>query len=311
MGRTLKIALAGTIMAGIAGLSAARAQAPLSAADAAGANGPYSVFTGTIADMTWPDVGAQAKAGAVAIWGIAVIEEHGPAMPLGTDTYGAAVTTRLVKADLEAKGIKSLVIPAFAWGASDSTSVFPGTLSVRPEILTELMVDVFKSLQNTGFKTVYLIPGHGDAGHNLAIYKAVKRSAKEAGIKAVMVTNAALATRIGVDPKDPDLALTAAGPAPSGPPPEFIDGHSGAGEHSNMLAYYPKVVKQDVVPTLKQAGVTPAKLVDWRKGGQFTLNITPQGYTGDPSKADPVKGRANSVAAAQGMADAIAANLKK
>ncbi len=310
MGRTLKAALAGTVLAGVAALSVAHAQ-PLSAADAAGANGPYSVFTDTIADMTWPDVAARAKGGAVALWGIAVIEEHGPAMPLGTDTYGSAVTTRLVKADLKAKGIDSLVVPAFAWGASDSTGVFPGTLSVRPEVVTELMVDVFKSLQNTGFKAVYVIPGHGDAGHNKAIYAAVKRAAAEAHIKAVMVTNAALVTRIGVDPKDPDLALTAAPPPPAGPPPEFIDGHSGTGEHSNMLAYYPKVVKQDVVPTLHQAGVTPAKLVDWRKGGHFTLEITPQGYTGDPSKADPAKGRAASLAGSQGMADAIAANMKK
>ena len=95
-------------MGGAAALCAAVAQPP-KAVDAAGANGPYSVFAGTMADMTWPDVEAQAKGGAVALWGIAVIEEHGPALPLGTDTYGSAVTTRLVKADLAAKGIKSVI----------------------------------------------------------------------------------------------------------------------------------------------------------------------------------------------------------
>ena len=103
MGRTLKIALAGAALVGAMALGAAVAQPPAQV-DAAGAAGPYSVFTGTMADMTWPDVEAQAKGGAVALWGIAVIEEHGPALPLATDTYGSAAITRLVKADLGAKG---------------------------------------------------------------------------------------------------------------------------------------------------------------------------------------------------------------
>jgi creatinine amidohydrolase len=299
----------GVVVAGMLPLAAVQAQMP-SPETVAGANGPYSVFAGTIADMTWPDVASQAKAGAIALWGIAVIEEHGPALPLGTDTYGSAVATRLVQSELAAKGVKSLIVPAFAWGASDSTAIFPGTLSVRPEVVTELMVDVFKSLQNTGFGAVYVIPGHGDAGHNKAIYAAVKRAAAEAHIKAVMVTNAALAVRIGVDPKDPNLALTAATPAPAGLPSQFVGLHASAGEHSNMLAYYPKVVKQDVIPTLHEAGITPAMLEDWRKGGEITRKLTPDGYTGDPSKADAASGRAASLANSRAMAEAILASLK-
>jgi creatinine amidohydrolase len=313
MGRSLKLAWAGSVLGGAIALGVAGPAAiaqPAPQVDASGANGPYSVFADTIADMTWPDVEAQAKGGAVAIWGIAVIEEHGPALPLGTDTYESAASTRLVKADLAAKGIKSLIVPALAWGASDSTSIFPGTLNVRPAVLTELMVDVFKSLHNTGFKTVFVIPGHGDAGHNKAIFDASKRAMAEAGIQAVMITNLALAQRIGLDPKDPVLALTPPGPPPSGPPPKFIETHSGAGEHSTMMAFYPKVVKLDVVPTLKDAEVTPAKLAEWRKGGEITRQITPLGYTGDPSKADAARGRAAALKNAEVVADTIAAKLK-
>ena len=40
--------------------------------------GGYSIFDETMADMTWPEVEAAARAGAVALWGLGVIEErHG------------------------------------------------------------------------------------------------------------------------------------------------------------------------------------------------------------------------------------------
>ena len=94
------------------------------------------------------------------------------------------------------------------------------------------------------------------------------------------------------------------------PAPEFIDGHSGAGEHSMMMAFYPKVVKLDVIPTLKEAGVTPARLAEWRKGGDFARAITPLGFTGNPSRADAARGRAASEKNAQDLADAIAGKLK-
>ena len=47
--------------------------------------GGYSIFHETMADMTWLEVERAARNGAVVLWGLGVIEEHGPHLPLGTD----------------------------------------------------------------------------------------------------------------------------------------------------------------------------------------------------------------------------------
>ena len=47
----------------------------------------YSIFKDTIADMTYPEVEQAVRDGAVALWALGVIEQHGPHLPLGTDVY--------------------------------------------------------------------------------------------------------------------------------------------------------------------------------------------------------------------------------
>lgn len=47
----------------------------------------YSIFADTMADMTYQEVEQYAIEEAVILFPIAVIEEHGPHLPLGTDTY--------------------------------------------------------------------------------------------------------------------------------------------------------------------------------------------------------------------------------
>ena len=266
----------------------------------------YSTFKGTIAEMTWPEV-AQAAKGAAALWGIAVIEEHGPALPLGTDTYGVSAALQAVKAALGASGIKSLVVPTFEWGVNEATGGFPGSIDVRPEIVTELMIDVIKSLQKTGFAAVYCVAGHGDAKHNLAVYNAAKRS-QVAGIRAYMVTNLALVQRLGLSPEDPVFVLTQP-TAPPSSPPQYVDGHSGAGEHSSMAGLYPDVVKLDIIPTLKGTNLGPADLAQWRKGYEIAKAITPLGYFGQPAEFNPEAGQKAATANAQRIAAAIAKSM--
>jgi creatinine amidohydrolase len=71
----------------------------------------YSIFAGTIADLSWPQVEAAAQRGAPMIIPIAVIEQHGPHLPLATDTYGAYLLCTRIKDDLAAKGVEALVSP--------------------------------------------------------------------------------------------------------------------------------------------------------------------------------------------------------
>ncbi len=47
----------------------------------------YTIFEDTLADMTFLEVEESARNNAVVLFPIAVIEEHGPHMCLGTDVY--------------------------------------------------------------------------------------------------------------------------------------------------------------------------------------------------------------------------------
>jgi creatinine amidohydrolase len=276
----------------------------LSPAWAAETRTGYSIFTGTMADMTWPEVKGAADAGAIAIWGLAVIEEHGPALPLATDTYAVTASANEVQSQLARRNIPSVIVPAYYWGVNVATGGFPGTINVRPEIMAELMVDVVKSLKNSGFKQVYCLPGHGDTDHNRAIYEGVKRAAATQGIEVFMVTQPAMLQRLGADPGDGRIVLTASTPA--GPAPKFIDGHSGAGETSTMLGLFPDVVRKKIVPTLKPTNLGPSDLAKWRTSPKLGRSITPLGYFGQPAEADPTLGRTRLVASAASITDAIA-----
>ena len=71
----------------------------------------YSIFDGTMVDMTYPEIEKAAQEKAIVLFPTGVIEEHGPALPLGVDTYEAYVKAKLLKAELEKKGIRVLIAP--------------------------------------------------------------------------------------------------------------------------------------------------------------------------------------------------------
>lgn len=75
--------------------------------------GGYSIFAETLADLTYQEVEALAKDGAVLLWGLGVIEEHGRHLPLGTDVYLPYAALKLTRRLLEAGGIKAANLPPF------------------------------------------------------------------------------------------------------------------------------------------------------------------------------------------------------
>ena len=125
----------------------------------------YSIFHETMADMTWQEVEKAAKEGAIILLPTGVIEEHGPHMGCGVDTYLAYQTCKLARRELESRGIKTLIAPPFYWGINRTTHVFPGTFTVRPETMRALLEDILRSLKSWGFERVYNINWHYDGGH--------------------------------------------------------------------------------------------------------------------------------------------------
>jgi len=254
------------------------------------APGGASVFEDTIAEMTYPEVEAAIRRGAIALWGTGVIEQHGPHLPTGTDVYIPSARLRAVRKGLAAEGIEALIVPPFYWGVNFVSASFPASIKVRAEVMVELLVDVMGSLAGDGLRRLFLVSGHNDRAHNAAIVDAVRRGATEAApLVPAFIADEAIVTRLGIALDDPCVLPFSVPPsAPAGP---FLDVHAGEWETSIMLGFHSEVVREEKLPGLVPTNLGPADLAEWRKGHEHAKRVTPLGYFGDPASADGQRGQ--------------------
>ncbi|MBE0618314.1 MAG: creatininase family protein, partial [Proteobacteria bacterium] len=82
-------------------------------------------------------------------------EQHGPHLPVGTDTM---VANAIAEAAAAEAGV--LVAPPLWFGWSPHHMVLPGTITIRPEVLIEVAYDVVRSLHQHGFRRFVFLNGH-------------------------------------------------------------------------------------------------------------------------------------------------------
>src|SRR2546421_7629658 len=80
----------------------------------------------------WLSLTAQEFTGAhIAVLPVAAVEQHGPHLPVGVDTYIAEAYLKRVRALADDLGV--MFLPVQAVGASDEHRAFPGTLTLSPQ----------------------------------------------------------------------------------------------------------------------------------------------------------------------------------
>ncbi|RJF69377.1 creatininase family protein [Rhodopseudomonas palustris] len=266
----------------------------------------YSIFRDTMADMTFPEIARAAERRAVVLWGLGVIEQHGPHLPLGTDVYMPSELLRRVRRLLAERGIDSVIMPPFYWGVNQVSGAFPGTFVVRPEIVIELIVDLIKSLKKDSFARLFCISGHGDALHNRTVHAGIARGADEAAIAAYFVGAPSFFARVGIAADDPHILPTH---SEVERPSRYFDVHAGKFETSSMWAAYPGLVRDELLPALRSTDFGVEDISEWRKGGDHARAKTPQGYLGDPAASDREFGETMMAQHAELVAAAIAAQV--
>jgi creatinine amidohydrolase len=113
-----------------------------------------------IGDLTFVDIQEYLKTKDLVLVPMASTEQHGPHLPLKTDTVTAEEVSRRV-----AEIIHVLYTPCIWAGYSPQHMHEPGmgrgTITIRPETLLNLMYDVARSLIHHGFNRIIFINGHG------------------------------------------------------------------------------------------------------------------------------------------------------
>jgi creatinine amidohydrolase/Fe(II)-dependent formamide hydrolase-like protein len=156
-------------------------------------------------------------------------EQHGPHLPLGTDALIGDKLAERVAQQLE----KTLLAPTIRVGVSEHHMTFAGTITLREEVLEEVLVDCCRSLSRHGFRLIVLIPTHG--GNKDAVMRVEKRLMREglAAKAAALLDESAFVT-----------AMVEVG-GKYGVTPGEAGGHAGHLETSLMLADYPELVDMD------------------------------------------------------------------
>lgn len=113
---------------------------------------------------TWQEVETYLQKSQGMILPIGSTEQHGPTGLIGTDAICAEAIARGVG---EVTG--AIVGPTINVGMALHHTAFPGTISLRPVTLIQLVRDYITSLAKAGFSKFYFINGHGG---NIATLKA-------------------------------------------------------------------------------------------------------------------------------------------
>lgn len=201
--------------------------------------------------MTWPDV-AEVAASSLLVVPLGSTEQHGPHLPLSTDTdVAVALAARLaaVRDDV-------VVAPAVPYGSSGEHAGFAGTLSIGAAALELLVVELVRSAD--AFAGVVLVSGHGG---NAAPVASAVRTLTEEGRRVL-----AWSPRI-----------------------EGGDAHAGRTETSLLLALAPASVRLEAAAAgdaRPLAELMPAL----RAGG--VAAVSANGVLGDPAGATVEEGDA-------------------
>jgi creatinine amidohydrolase len=177
--------------------------------------------------MTSPQVALAIENGCdTVLMAVGSTEQHGPHLPLGTDSLlGDTLAEELAR-----RIGKTLVAPTIRVGVSEHHMTFAGSMTLREEVLEEVLVDCCRSLARHGFKNIVLIPTHG--GNVETVIRATERLTRES-ISARILAHAGREITI--------QAMVEVGEK-HGVTPGEAGGHAGHLETSLMLAAYTDLV---------------------------------------------------------------------
>ncbi len=181
---------------------------------------PTSHPAGASALPTTVTTDIEVRAAKVAVLPVGAFEQHGPHLPLVTDTLVAAA----IASDI-AERHQLLQLPPITMACSHEHAAFPGTVSISATTLAALIADITASLTGQGVRALLLVNAHGG---NYALSNIVQQSTVSGPCMGLYPSR-----------QDWDEARQAAGMASTA----HEDMHAGELETSILLARYPDYLR--------------------------------------------------------------------
>ena len=239
-----------------------------------------SIFKDTMVEMTWQEVKNEVEKDSIVLFPISVVEEHGPHLDLSPDIYLTNVICKLIKQNLELKGISTVIAPPYYWGINKATGKFPGSFTIKPETFKAVLADLIDCLKTWGFTKIFTYNFHGDPLHLSTIEASIKEIRGKLMIDVYDLESLSKETSNNINE------------LPARPGRYKPDYHAGAGETSMMWSFYPEKVRLDIAKELKP---------------QATFE--PLGYVGDPANFEQEHGQGELNLIAKQSAQVIEAFL--
>ena len=215
----------------------------------------------------------------IAVLPVAAVEQHGPHLPVGVDTYIAQAYLTRVRALLP-EDSPTVFLPVQAVGASDEHRAFRGTLTLSPETTLAAFIEIGESVSRAGIAKLVIVNSHGG---NIAL---IDLAARQLRVRANMLAVHCSWSRFGY----PD-GLFSHG--------ELTHGiHGGDIETSIILAACPDLVRREKIADFRPATYAMERdyshlRADHPVGfGWMTQDLHASGALGDASLATPEKGAA-------------------
>jgi creatinine amidohydrolase len=259
-----------------------------------------------MAELTYPDIQAYLKRSDLILIPMASTEQHGPHLPLSTDTTTAYEVSKRAaeQADvLYTPTVWTGYSPQHMRGAGQGM----GTITIRAETLNNLLYDIARSLIHHGFNKLIFVNGHGS---NVKVIDPLLRKIRyDTG--ALVAFYKPYAERYMGLVKD----------LMENPPEETPGWHSSELETSQMLAHNAKLVRMDrathtethipswLPPAFRKADGAPDVEFKGYQYFQFPMDhdeFTDTGVIGNPMRATAEKGELAFQRYAAHLVDAIA-----
>jgi len=218
----------------------------------------------SLEEMAWPEVESALENGTqTVIVAVGAIEQHGPHLPLNMDTLDGDELSRRMAAELG----DALAAPTIRPGCSGHHMEFPGTITVPPETLMDVIRSYCRSLDEHGFEHIILVPTHG--GNFGPVTTVAPDIARE--LDAAVIPLADL---------DEHMQLLNEGLSEAGIEYDQDVIHAGAAETAIVLAISDGLVRTGHIEPGLEGDISPARLLS-----EGFKSITENGVLGDPTKA--------------------------